>query len=134
MMAENEFEIWLKSAASKFVEIYTNGHSSERMNYVFVVLQVIFGFITISCLVLLVSNNFINVGQFLGTKLGMTGIQKIVSESPALFSIILLFSILFSLLSLWVMKQYRVSRKHMSEFYYFWDRHIESGRKLLKEN
>lgn len=134
MMAESEFEIWLKSAASKFVEIYTNGHSSERMNTVFVVLRVLFGFIAISCILILTISNFIDVGQFLETNLGLFEIQEIINKNPALFDVILLFSALFSLLSLWTMRQYRHSRKHMSEFYYFWDRHIESGRKLLKEN
>lgn len=133
-MIKNDFESWLKSSAGKFVEIYTKGHSTERMKNFLKVLRVLFGLIAISCILVLLSENFMDVGEVIGTDLGMESIQQIVSQSPGLFNLLLWLSTLFSLLSLWTMKMLRLSRKHIAEFYYFWDKHIESGRKLLKEN
>ncbi|WP_320018979.1 hypothetical protein [Labilibaculum manganireducens] len=134
MMIKNDFESWLKSSAGKFVVIYTKGHSTERMKNFLNVLRILFGLIAISCILVLLSGNFINIGQVIGKDLGMESIQEIVTKSPGLFNLLLWLSTLFSLLSLWIMKMLRSSRKHIAEFYYFWDRHIESGRKLLKEN
>ena len=134
MMIKNDFENWLKSSATKFIEVYTNGHSTVRMSYFLVLLRILFGLIAISGLFVLVSENFMDVGQLIGTELGMVNIQEMITENPELFNLLLLLSTLFSLLSLWIMKLLHGSRKHIAEFYYFWDQHIESGKELLKRN
>ncbi|BAX82067.1 hypothetical protein [Labilibaculum antarcticum] len=131
---KNEMESWLKSSAGKFNEIYTGSHCAARKRCLLVVLQVLFGLIAITSAILLVSANYIDINKLLGSELGLVVVQGIANVNPTYLNTICMTATVLSLLILWLMRMIRVSNKHIAEFYYFWDKHIESGRKLLKEN
>lgn len=131
---KNEMESWLKSSAGKFNEIYTGSRCAARKRCLLVVLQVLFGLIAITSAILLVSANYIDINQLLGSELGLVVVQGIANVNPIFLNTICIVATGLSLLTLWLMRMIRISNKHIAEFYYFWDKHIESGRKLLKEN
>lgn len=130
MVIKNDFETWLKSSAGKFVAICTNGDSSEKMRCLLVVLRT-------NCCKLY---SGIGKREFYGywsgdrNRIRNGKYSDNCHRKSGLYKLLLLISTLFSLLSLWTMKLLCGSRKHIAEFYYFWNQHIESGRKLLKEN
>lgn len=93
-----------------------------------------YGLIAVSYILVLVSENFMNIGQVIETEFRNGKYSDNCHRKSGLYKLLLLISTLFSLLSLWTMKLFCGSRKHIAEFYYFWNQHIESGRKLLKEN
>ncbi len=127
-------ESWLKSSAGKFNEIYTSRRCAARKRCLLTVLQVLFGLIATASSILLIGANYVDVNQLIGSELGLVSIQEIVNENPVFLNVIFLIAIVLSLFTLWLMSMIRVENKHIAEFYYFWDNHVESGRKLLKQN
>lgn len=127
-------ESWLKLSAGKFNEIYTGNRCATRKRGLLVILQVLFGLIAIISAIFLIVMNFIDVNQLIGSELGFVTVHEITSLNPAFLNVIFIIATVLSLLTLWLMRMIRVGNKHITEFYYFWDEHIESGRKLLKEN
>lgn len=134
VVIQNDFESWLKSSVGKFVEIYTNGHSLEKMRCLLVVLHIL---LRTNCYKLY---SGIGKREFYGywsgdrNRIRNGKYSDNCHRKSGLYKLLLLISTLFSLLSLWIMMLLCGSRKHIAEFYYFWNQHIESGRKLLKEN
>jgi len=129
---KNEMESWLKSSAGKFNEIYTGSRCVARKRRLLVVLQILFGLLAIISVILFFVTNYIDVNQLI--VFPFVTVQEITNLNLELLNAIFIIAAVLSLLALWLMRMIRVSKKHIAEFYYFWDRHIESGRKLLKEN
>lgn len=128
---KKELENWLKSSAGRFNEIYTTNRCAVRKRCLLTVLQVFFALIAIASVILLFASNYIDSNQLIGSNLGLVSIQKI--GNPIVLNVIFVVSTVWSLLALWLMRLIKLSNKHIADFYYFWDRHIESGRKLIKE-
>ncbi len=133
-MIKNNFESWMKASTAKFFEIYKDGPTVIKMRILHIFFRVVFAFSAIVSIILMMSAYFVNISQFFGETLGLTTLQKIASENPLFFGFVLLLSMILPVSSLWLMKMIRIRNKHISEFYYFWDKHIETGQKLLKEN
>ncbi len=124
----------MKVSSGKFFEIYKDGPTVIKMRVLHIFFRVVLAFIAIVSIILLLSAYFVNIGQLVGDTLGLTTLQKIASEDPLFFGSVLLLAMVLSISSLWLMKMIRIRNKHISEFYYFWDKHIENGKKLLEEN
>ncbi|PKQ63792.1 hypothetical protein BZG02_07125 [Labilibaculum filiforme] len=131
---KTEFESWLKLAAGKFIKIYTGHKSIIRMKFLLVILRIFFAVLAIMSAFLIFGSNFIDINKIIGTNLGFVTIQKIATEYPMFLNVVFTISGVLSILNCWLLKMLWASNKHVTEFYYFWDKHIESGRKLLKEN
>ncbi|MBI9058627.1 hypothetical protein L3049_02105 [Labilibaculum sp. DW002] len=133
-MIKDKFESWMKASTGKFFEIYKSGPTIIKMRVLHTFFRIVFACATIGSIMLLLSSYFASLSQFFGNYFGLKALQKIASENPVFFDLVLLLAMVLSLSSLWLMKIIRIRNKHISEFYYFWDNHIETGRKLLKEN
>ena len=131
---KNEMESWLKSSAGKFNEIYTGSRCAARKRSLLVILQVLFGLTAIVSVTSLFVVNYIDVNQLVESEWVLVAVQEIANINSIFLNAVFIIVTVLSLLALCLMRMIKVSNKHIAEFYYFWDRHIESGRKLLKDN
>lgn len=134
MNGRSKIEEWLKDSSGKFIRIYTSSPSRIRMSFVLFLLRMLFLGIALVSAALLIGSQFYNLGQMIRESISFIAIPKLEIGQLNLLYLIDGFLFLVSVFSLRLIKLLRIRNKHISEFYYFWDKHVETGRKLLQDN